>query len=63
MASPLNNRISPQIIINDKSEQPSVSYSTRPSLDKEINKHENGIQTMIDTSLENSHQTTRIIQV
>lgn len=63
MASPLNSRISPQIIINDKSEQPSVSYSTRPSLDKEINKYKNGIQTMIDTSIENSHQTTRIIQV
>lgn len=63
MTSSLNNRIAPQVIINDQLEQPSVSYFKRDSIDKELNKHENGIHPMIDQSFENSSHSNRINQV
>ncbi len=55
MPSSLNGRTTPYVIMNDQSEQPSVSYSTRQSIPKESN----GIQILVDTPLRNPHIITR----
>jgi hypothetical protein len=55
MPSSSNCRMTPYVIMNDHSEQLSVSYSTRQSISKESN----GIQTLVDTSIRNPHIITR----
>ena len=61
MPSSINDQMTPYVILNDHSEQPSVSYSNGQS---------NGIQTLTDTSIRNPHiiirtfhRFTRAIQV
>jgi hypothetical protein len=59
MESSSNHRTTPYVILNNQSQQPSVSYSARQSDKKELNKPGNGIQTIVDTPLENPHIVIR----
>jgi len=59
MESSLNHRSTPYVVMNDQSQQPSVFYSTRQSHQNELNKPGNGIQTIVDTPLENPHIVLR----
>jgi hypothetical protein len=56
MASLLNRRNTPYIVVNNHSQ---VSYSTRHSNHEQLNKTENGIQTIDDTPSKKPHIATR----
>jgi hypothetical protein len=59
MVSTLNHQTASYVIMNHQSQHPSVSYSTQQSNQKELNKLENGIQTIVDTPLQTPHIMTR----
>lgn len=58
MASRLKRRTAPHVIMNNHSQQPSVSNSTQPANQEQINKTENGNQTIAtDTPLQKPPNT------
>jgi len=59
MASLLNRRTAPHVVINNHSQPSSISYSTRQSNQKELNKPESGIQTIVNTPHGNPRDTPR----